>query len=41
MQDGIAGSRAVTIAGAGHLPNLEQTDAFDRALTGFLDGLPG
>jgi 3-oxoadipate enol-lactonase len=41
MQQGITGSRSVAIPAAGHLPNLEQPAAFDAALRGFLDGLPG
>jgi hypothetical protein len=28
------------IAGAGHLSNLENSAAFDSALTAFVDGLP-
>jgi pimeloyl-ACP methyl ester carboxylesterase len=30
----------VRIPDAGHLSNLENPAAFDRALTGFVDGLP-
>lgn len=32
----IAGAEAVTIAGAGHLSNLEAPDTFDAAIEGFL-----
>ena len=34
-----AGGRAEVIAGAGHLPNLERPDEFNRALTSFLSSL--
>ena len=37
----IAGSDLAVIAGAGHVSNLEQPDAFDALLLGFLDSLPG
>jgi pimeloyl-ACP methyl ester carboxylesterase len=37
---GIRGARIETVEGAGHLPNLEQADAFNRALAAFLAGLP-
>ncbi len=33
----IPGARLVTIPGAGHLPNLETPDAFDRLLLEFLE----
>ena len=33
----IEGAEAVTIAGAGHLSNLEAPDAFDDALSGHLE----
>ncbi len=39
MQQAIAGARLTTIA-ASHLSNLEAPDAFEAALSGFLDGLP-
>jgi pimeloyl-ACP methyl ester carboxylesterase len=37
MHRGIAGSRLKTIAGAGHLTNLEDPQAFNSALAEFLD----
>jgi len=37
MHRGIAGSHLVTIPGAGHLSNLEQSQAFNAALADFLD----
>jgi 3-oxoadipate enol-lactonase len=37
---GIRGARLETIDEAGHLPNLEQVEPFDRALHSFLAGLP-
>jgi len=37
---GIRGGRLETIEHAGHLPNLEQPAAFNRALDQFLEGLP-
>lgn len=37
---GIRGARMVTIDAAGHLPNLEQPDAFNEALSSFLAELP-
>lgn len=36
---GVRGAKLVTLAGAGHLSNLEQPAAFDEALVGFVDGL--
>ncbi|HSL22465.1 MAG TPA: alpha/beta hydrolase [Vicinamibacterales bacterium] len=36
LQRGIRGSRLVTIPSAGHLSNLEQPDAFNRAVRSFL-----
>lgn len=33
----IPGAELVTLAGAGHLANLDQPDAFDRSLGDFLD----
>lgn len=37
---GMAGAQLVTIAGAGHLSNLEQPAAFNEAVRSFLRGLP-
>lgn len=37
---GIRGARLELIPGAGHLPNLEQTEDFNHALNQFLVGLP-
>jgi pimeloyl-ACP methyl ester carboxylesterase len=37
MHRGIAGSKLAIIPNAGHLTNLEQADAFDAAIAGFLD----
>jgi pimeloyl-ACP methyl ester carboxylesterase len=37
---GIRGARLESIQGAGHLPNLEQTEDFNHALNQFLVGLP-
>jgi 3-oxoadipate enol-lactonase len=39
MAAAIPGSTLVMIPGAGHLANLEQPEAFNRALARFLDGL--
>lgn len=36
MSEAISGSGLVIIDGAGHLPNLEQSDSFNRALEDFL-----
>jgi 3-oxoadipate enol-lactonase len=36
MHAAISGSRLVLLEGAGHMPNLEQPDAFDEALIEFL-----
>ena len=36
MADAVPGSRCVTLPGAGHLPQLEQPDAFDEQLLDFL-----
>jgi pimeloyl-ACP methyl ester carboxylesterase len=33
-------ARLVTIPGAGHLPNIENPEAFNRALLELVDGLP-
>lgn len=40
MRARIAGSRLVTIEGAGHVSNLERPREFDDALREFLEGLP-
>jgi len=37
MRDAIAGAQLVEIAAAGHIPNIAQPDAFNRALTAFLN----
>ena len=37
--DGIAGARMVILKKAGHFPNVEAPEAFNSALTAFLDGL--
>jgi pimeloyl-ACP methyl ester carboxylesterase len=37
---GIRGARLETIDDAGHVPNLEQVETFNRALHAFLAGLP-
>ena len=37
-RDGIKGARMAVVEGAGHLPNVEQPDGFNRALAEFLDG---
>jgi 3-oxoadipate enol-lactonase len=39
MAKRIPGARLEIIPGAGHLANLEQPDAFNRAVTSFLEGL--
>jgi len=39
MAEAITGSKLVIIPGAGHLSNLEQPDAFNTALNGFLASL--
>lgn len=36
LQRGIQGSKLVVIKNAGHLPNIEQTEIFDRAVLDFL-----
>lgn len=36
MGDRIAGAQLIEIADAGHIPNVEQPDTFNRALLGFL-----
>jgi pimeloyl-ACP methyl ester carboxylesterase len=40
MAKKIPGARLEVISGAGHASNLDQPEAFDRALLGFLDSLP-
>ena len=40
MKD-VEGARKVVISGAGHMVNMEQPEAFDRAVLGFLRGLTG
>ncbi len=40
IQERIAGSELVVIESASHLSNVEQPEAFNRALLGFLEGLP-
>jgi pimeloyl-ACP methyl ester carboxylesterase len=40
MQTGVAGARMVVIPGAGHLPNLEAPEAFNRALSSFFAASP-
>jgi pimeloyl-ACP methyl ester carboxylesterase len=40
MAKKIPGARLEIIAGAGHASNLDQPEAFDRALLSFLDSLP-
>jgi 3-oxoadipate enol-lactonase len=37
MRAAIPGAELVTVPGAGHLPNLEVPEAYDRALLAFLD----
>ncbi|MGE0718813.1 MAG: alpha/beta fold hydrolase [Alphaproteobacteria bacterium] len=39
IHQAIAGSRLVVLDDASHLSNIEQPDAFDAAMMGFLDGL--
>jgi 3-oxoadipate enol-lactonase len=41
LQAAIPGSRLALVPGAGHLANLEQPEAFNAALRGFLARLPG
>jgi len=36
MEQGIAGARKVILKNAGHLPNMERPDEFNRALKTFL-----
>ena len=37
LHSGISGSQLVILKEAAHLPNIEQKDAFNRALLGFLE----
>lgn len=39
IAEAVQGARLVTIAGAGHLTNLEQPEAFNRAVQSFLENL--
>jgi non-heme chloroperoxidase len=39
MREAIAGSTLEIIAGAGHVPNLEQPETFNKVLRTFLDAL--
>lgn len=41
MRDGIPGSRLRVIESAGHLPNLERPEEFNKALIEFLETIPG
>ena len=41
VAEGIPGARLETIPGAAHIANLDQPEAFDRLLAGFLDARPG
>jgi pimeloyl-ACP methyl ester carboxylesterase len=40
MASAVKGAKLVKIPKAGHLPNLENPDAFNAALTAFMDALP-
>ena len=40
MAKAVKGAKLVKVPRAGHLPNLENPDAFNAALTAFVDGLP-
>jgi pimeloyl-ACP methyl ester carboxylesterase len=40
MAKAVKGAKLVKIPGAGHLANLENPDAFNRAVAEFVDGLP-
>lgn len=40
IADAVPGAQLVIIPSAGHLPNLEQPEAFNAALVGFLTALP-
>ena len=39
-RDGIPGARMETIANAGHMPYVEEADAFNKVFAGFLDSQP-
>ena len=39
IAEAIPGARLEVLADAAHLPNIEQADAFNAALTTFLDAL--
>jgi pimeloyl-ACP methyl ester carboxylesterase len=39
IAEGITGARLEVIPGAGHISNLEQPEAFNRAIASFLKGL--
>lgn len=41
MESRMPQARRVTIAGAGHLVNLDEPEAFDRAVIDFVQGLAG
>jgi pimeloyl-ACP methyl ester carboxylesterase len=41
LETEVNGARKVVIEGAGHMVNMEQPEAFDRAVLGFLRGLAG
>jgi pimeloyl-ACP methyl ester carboxylesterase len=41
MASTVKGARLVRIPGAGHLPNLENSGAFNTALSTFFAALPG
>jgi 3-oxoadipate enol-lactonase len=38
LHEALPGSRYVELAGAGHISNLDQPAAFNRAVSGFLGG---
>jgi pimeloyl-ACP methyl ester carboxylesterase len=40
MAKAVKGAKLVKVPGAGHLSNVENPDAFNAALTAFVDGLP-
>lgn len=40
MAAAVKGAKLVEIPGAGHLPNIEAPEVFNKALVGFLEGLP-
>ena len=39
-RDGIPGARMDTVPNAGHMPYVEEADAFNAILAGFLDAQP-